>query len=224
MKNRGSSYFTPTNARNASPVWLLVAIGVYFANVLASTWRWRLLLDAQHIRVPPRTLLSSYLVAGFFNNFLPSNIGGDVIRIRDTARPAGSKTLATTIVLADRGIGLLGLVLVAAVGATMAAAVRADGASPIWPSWLWAGFLLVTATAAPAADGEMGPGIRGLEPAHTAPLTPLRRFPASAVHVPRLPDSYAAVPNGWLGPWTREILAGCTSTRLRISCWRSLWC
>ena len=39
------------------------------------------------------------LVALFFNNFLPSNIGGDVIRIRDTARPAGSKTLATTVVL-----------------------------------------------------------------------------------------------------------------------------
>ena len=29
-------------------------------------------------------LVNSYLVATFFNNFLPSNIGGDVIRIRDT--------------------------------------------------------------------------------------------------------------------------------------------
>ena len=38
----------------------------------------------------------------FFNNFLPSNIGGDVIRIRDTAEAAQSKTLATTVVLVDR--------------------------------------------------------------------------------------------------------------------------
>jgi hypothetical protein len=32
------------------------------------------------------------MVALFFNNFLPSNIGGDVVRIGDTAKQAGSKT------------------------------------------------------------------------------------------------------------------------------------
>jgi uncharacterized membrane protein YbhN (UPF0104 family) len=142
--------------RNASPAWLVAALGVYFANVLASTWRWRLLLDAQHVRVPSGSLLTSYLVAGFFNNFLPSNIGGDVIRIRDTAPAAGSKTLATTVVLVDRGIGLLGLVLVAAIGATVAAAVRGDGAPPIWPSWLWAGFFLATGGALPAVLAPRG--------------------------------------------------------------------
>jgi hypothetical protein len=145
-----------SRARDASLVWLLLALVVYFANILASTWRWGLLLGAQHVHVPEQTLLSSYLVAGFFNNFLPSNIGGDVVRIRDTARPAGSKTLATMVVLVDRGIGLLGLVLVAAVGATLAAGARADGASPIWPSWLWAGFLLGMAAAAPALVAPNG--------------------------------------------------------------------
>ncbi len=53
--------------------------------MIASTWRWQLLLDAQDVKLPGRTLLGSFLVANFFNNFLPSNIGGDVIRIRDTA-------------------------------------------------------------------------------------------------------------------------------------------
>jgi uncharacterized membrane protein YbhN (UPF0104 family) len=136
-------------ATSASVRWLLVAILVYFANILASTWRWRLLLDAQDIHVPARTLLSSYLVAGFFNNFLPSNIGGDVVRIRDTARAARSKTVAATIVLMDRGIGLIGLVLVAAVGATFAAGARGGGV-PIWPSWLWAAFAAGSAAAAAA--------------------------------------------------------------------------
>jgi uncharacterized membrane protein YbhN (UPF0104 family) len=50
------------------------------------TWRWRVLLDAQGVHVPRSRLLSSYLVAIFFNNFLPSNIGGDVVRITNTAR------------------------------------------------------------------------------------------------------------------------------------------
>jgi uncharacterized membrane protein YbhN (UPF0104 family) len=146
-----------STARRASAAWLLVALTVYTVNVLASTWRWHLLLDAQGVHVRRRKLLGSFLVALFFNNFLPSNIGGDVIRIRDTARPARSKTLAATIVLVDRGLGLMGLVLVAATGATMAASVR-HAAAPIWPAWLWVGFFVAAAASAPAVLAPAGFG------------------------------------------------------------------
>src|SRR6476646_8607219 len=135
-------------ARLASVAWLLVALAIYAVNVLASTWRWKQLLDAQHVQLRRRTLLGSFVVASFFNNFLPSNIGGDVIRIGDTARAAGSKTLATTIVLADRLLGLMALVLVAAVGATAAGRLHPAASAPIWPVWLWAGFLLGAAASA----------------------------------------------------------------------------
>src|SRR5689334_12001116 len=131
-------------ARRASIVWLTAALGVYFVNVLVSTWRWHLLLDAQEVSMPRRTLLGSFLVATFFNNFLPSNIGGDVIRIRDSAKEARSKTLATTVILVDRALGLMGLVLVAAVGATMAAA-PGHPQTPILPIWLWAGLIVAAA-------------------------------------------------------------------------------
>jgi hypothetical protein len=89
--------------------WLLVALLIFAVNQGAATWRWHLLLAAQHVHVAARSLFSSCLVANFFNNFLPSNIGGDVIRIRDTARPAGSKTLAATVILVDRGLGMMAL-------------------------------------------------------------------------------------------------------------------
>src|SRR5919108_4073823 len=128
-------------ARQASLSWLAAALALLFVNVLAATWRWRLLLQAQRVDVPRRSLLGSFLVAQFFNNFLPSNIGGDVIRISDTAKATRSKTLATTVVLVDRGLGLLGLVLVAALGAT-AAGTAQRAAGPILPLWLWAGFLV----------------------------------------------------------------------------------
>ena len=71
--------------------------------ILVSAWRWGLLLNAQGLVFSFSRLTSSFLVATFFNNFLPSNIGGDVVRIADTAPAAGSKTLATTVVLIDRG-------------------------------------------------------------------------------------------------------------------------
>ncbi len=126
-------------ARTASIAWLALAILVYLVMILASAWRWGLLLEAQGIPCKFRWLTSSFLVATFFNNFLPSNIGGDVIRIADTAPAAGSKTLATTIVLMDRAIGLLGLVLVAAIGAT--AGPRLVDAGPgIGAPMLWAAF------------------------------------------------------------------------------------
>jgi uncharacterized membrane protein YbhN (UPF0104 family) len=86
--------------------------------------------------------MNSFLVAMFVNNFLPSNIGGDVVRIRDTARTAGSKTLATTVVLADRGLGVLGLVIIAACGSTLAARGSAT-IGPIGPSVLWAALAVV---------------------------------------------------------------------------------
>jgi hypothetical protein len=103
----------------------------------------------------------------FFNNFLPSNIGGDVIRIRDSARAAFSKTLAATVVLVDRGLGLMGLVLVAALGATIAER-SLHVATPIWPSWLWAGFLVGAAASAPAvlAPASFGRLLRPLTVFH----------------------------------------------------------
>jgi uncharacterized membrane protein YbhN (UPF0104 family) len=114
--------------RGASIAWMVAALGLYLLTVLASAWRWGILLDAQGIHVPGRRLTQSFLVATFFNNFLPSNIGGDVVRITDTAKDANSKTLAALVVIMDRGIGLLGLVLLAAVAAAVSApAVFAPG-------------------------------------------------------------------------------------------------
>jgi uncharacterized protein (TIRG00374 family) len=134
--------------RTASPVWLGAALGVYFSMYVISAWRWRVLLETQHARVPFTKLVASFLVGSFFNNFLPSNIGGDVVRISDTAPATGSKTVATTVVLVDRGLGLLGLIFVAALGASTTAGGR--GAMQfVGPGVLWsvlAGGLILTAT------------------------------------------------------------------------------
>ena len=75
----------------------------------------------------------------------------------------GSKTLAATVILIDRGVGLIGLVLVAALGATAAAGSAGPAAVPVWPSWLWAGFLLATVVSAPALIAPAGVG-RLLQP------------------------------------------------------------
>lgn len=145
-----------TYVRGASPAWLTAGLLLYFVMILLSGWRWRLLLDAQHVPVAFGRLVNSYLVATFFNNFLPSNIGGDVVRIRDTAGPAGSKTLATTIVLMDRGLGLLGLLAIAALGSSVAS--RVGGRPPVLASMLWLSLAvgLTLSAAAILAPGGVG--------------------------------------------------------------------
>jgi uncharacterized membrane protein YbhN (UPF0104 family) len=142
-------------ARRASLRWFAVALAIYAINMIASTWRWHLLLRTQEVNLRRRWLFGSFLVASFFNNFLPSNIGGDVIRISDTARAAGSRTLAATVVLMDRVLGLMALIFVAAIGASAAGAVH-PAALPIWPMWLWVGLLAGAAASAPAVLAPVG--------------------------------------------------------------------
>ena len=120
--------------RGMNPGWLVLALVAYAGQQMIGVWRWDRLLRAQHVEVAKRKLTESIWVSMFFNNFLPSNIGGDVVRIKDTAPAAGSKTLATTVVLVDRALGLTALFLVAAIGAFAAwlTGIYVPGAR-----WLW---------------------------------------------------------------------------------------
>lgn len=103
--------------------WLPFIYLLLFANTALSSWKWKLLLAADGVRVPLRALLSSYLIGTFFNLFLPSSIGGDTYRIVDARRHGGAaKSFAS--VFADRLTGFLalaiwGLVFSAAGGARL---------------------------------------------------------------------------------------------------------
>ncbi len=169
-------------ARSASIPWLATALGLYYLMICVSAWRWGVLLVAQGLRFPLRRLTSSFFVATFFNNFLPSNIGGDVVRIADTAPAAGSRTRAATVVLIDRGMGLLGLALIAAIGATLTERFHPIDLGPVSPTLLWLGFAAATTLAAPALLNPEG---------FTRLLSPLRVLHAEWIDIrlARLTDS-----------------------------------
>ena len=200
-----------TVARTASIPWLVLALALYLGMILVSAWRWGLLLRAQHIIYPFRGLTSSFLVATFFNNFLPSNIGGDVIRITDTAPAAGSKTLATTVVLIDRGIGLLGLALVAAMGAS--AGLGPAKVGPLGPGMLWAGFGVAAMLATPALLNPEGftrilQPLRVLHPEWVGER--LERLTAALSRFKESPASLAScfVGSDWRPGHSRRVLPG----------------
>jgi glycosyltransferase 2 family protein len=134
-------------ARHADPRWLAAALALYGVMILLSAWRWQVLLHTQRIRAPFGLLANSWLVATFFNNFLPSNIGGDVVRIADSARLTGSRTVAGAVVVVDRAMGLVALLCVAAAGSLMS---PAGGLRLAGTEYLWIGALVALGVAVPA--------------------------------------------------------------------------
>jgi hypothetical protein len=104
-----------SRVRSGDVLLLGGALAIYTLTIALATWRWRLLLGALGYRASMGHLSASYLVATFFNNFLPSNVGGDVIRVRDSSRLTGSTTASLAVVAIDRILGLGALYLLAVV-------------------------------------------------------------------------------------------------------------
>ncbi len=119
--------------RTGDTFLLVFAMGLYALIIAISIWRWKLLLHTQGYRATMGHLSASYLVATFFNNFLPSNIGGDVIRVRDSSRFTGSTTTSVAVVIIDRILGF-GALYALAVGAYLAGGPAVRGLAGALPA------------------------------------------------------------------------------------------
>ena len=71
--------------RPADERYLLGAAALFLMSNLIGSWIWAQLLRAQGVPIPYRKAASYYFVGLFFNNFLPSNVGGDITRISDAS-------------------------------------------------------------------------------------------------------------------------------------------
>ena len=100
--------------RRAEPFWLCLSLGVSPFLVLVSVVRWQGLLISQGILVALPRLCALYLVGRFFNNFLPSSIGGDLIRGYELSKVTKNGPEAVASIFMDRFTGFVVLVLFAA--------------------------------------------------------------------------------------------------------------
>jgi uncharacterized protein (TIRG00374 family) len=107
--------------------WLLFAFAVNTLGNVLGAWRWQLLLRSQGRRIGIPRLFNTYLVGLFFNNFLPSTIGGDVVRAADAKKKGGGTlTENLTVVLVERLIGLLATLTLGGIAALTGEANRID--------------------------------------------------------------------------------------------------
>ncbi len=99
----------------ADPTLLAMAAGLFLLSNLIGSWLWARLLRAQGVPIPYTNAASYYFVGLFFNNFLPSNIGGDIARITDAAKHAEHVSPVFSATLMDRLLGVLAITLLTAV-------------------------------------------------------------------------------------------------------------
>ena len=98
---------------SASLPLLMLAFSLHFVGYYVSSVRWRLLLKTQGVSASLPFLIKSYVVATFFNSFLPSSVGGDAMRAYDSWRLGHKKVGAAGVIFVDRLLGMLVLALFA---------------------------------------------------------------------------------------------------------------
>jgi uncharacterized protein (TIRG00374 family) len=103
--------------KSANYLYLLPAALLFLGAMSNAGLKWYILLRAQGIRVPFRAVLSYTYVGFFFNNFLPANVGGDVMRGYGLARYTEQGAEAAVSVVVDRIVGLMAFMSTAAVTA-----------------------------------------------------------------------------------------------------------
>lgn len=100
------------------PGYLLLAAVVSVAGLFITFFRWRLLAQAVDVPLSYYNSIRLGLLGYFFSTFLPSSVGGDIVKAYAIARDNERRTRAVTTVGIDRVIGLWALFwFVAIVGA-----------------------------------------------------------------------------------------------------------
>ncbi|HLB04654.1 MAG TPA: lysylphosphatidylglycerol synthase transmembrane domain-containing protein [Gaiellaceae bacterium] len=140
---------------DADLAWFAVAVLIMVVTVPVLAARWRRLLTAHGISEPLRWLTRAYFVAYTAGQFLPTSLGGDAVRVVDTARrhPGRTADITGTVVL-ERGLGGAATVLLGAVGFLLSIG-RYDVSAYLWLEGVFvfgtivAGFLFFARSARP---------------------------------------------------------------------------
>jgi glycosyltransferase 2 family protein len=99
-------------------VWV-GTVAVYMALHLLGVVKWRLLVNAAGAGLPAVHAVRCYYIGLFSNTFLPSVVGGDVVRAGVAMRRVRSREGLVLGSLVDRIQDVLGLAAVAAIGALL---------------------------------------------------------------------------------------------------------
>lgn len=135
--SRGASGLPPWNLAGAFALMLLAQ--------LWNTARWSALLHAQAVQIPFSRKVQLVFAGLFASNFLPSTVGGDVVRIVGASSAGRNPVVAMASVLADRAIGVFGMSFVLPLSWPLLKGFLSGAAVPLFSSLASDSRLLVAA-------------------------------------------------------------------------------
>jgi len=94
--------------KSSNKILLLLSLLTHVFGTWITAFRWKTLLNTQNIRLGIGTLSITVLIGQFFNNILPTSIGGDVFRTYDASKKAGIPMgTSASIILVERFSGVV---------------------------------------------------------------------------------------------------------------------
>jgi glycosyltransferase 2 family protein len=96
----------------ASMGWIGLAIAATFLQIFVGALRWREVSVACGAPLGTKQTMRFNLIGAFFNQTLPSSIGGDAVRLWLVARGGAGWRAAAYSIFVDRAIGLIALAIV----------------------------------------------------------------------------------------------------------------
>jgi glycosyltransferase 2 family protein len=101
--------------RQIHPAIFIIALGGYVVGQLSVAIRWWILLRTQAIFIPLGAAARLHFLGLFYSNFMPSSVGGDLLRAWYVTKHTQKRFEAALSVVVDRIVGLLGSVVIAVV-------------------------------------------------------------------------------------------------------------
>ncbi len=126
---------------DSDPAWFALAVALMTVTLWPMAWRWQRLLRARGVDDRLGWLTRAYFVSYAAGQILPTSVGGDAVRIYETARRhAGHGGTAAASVLLERALGGAATLVLAAVGFLLAVGEYDVGA------YLWLEGIFVVGT------------------------------------------------------------------------------
>lgn len=90
------------------------AAGLFIFNVIILSYRLKLLFAGEGLNIPQGKIIQLSFIGFFFNNFMPTAVGGDIVKAYYAHRETRETAKSFIAVFMDRFIGLFSFILIAA--------------------------------------------------------------------------------------------------------------
>jgi uncharacterized membrane protein YbhN (UPF0104 family) len=101
-----------SSINKAKVVFLVFSFVFILANYVFSSLRWKILAAAKNIQATLLKFVKLYFVGAFFNNFLPTSVGGDVVKAYQLTKETDRKVDAVSCTFMERLAGVTALLLI----------------------------------------------------------------------------------------------------------------